>query len=338
MNNQSTKYKTLIMIVGAIFIIWGILGVLDSKNYTYAGYSSDDNWTVNKVEEGSPAKAAGFQIGDMVKTTGGILVTDSKALNKRVRSKIGETREFVVERDGQEVKLNLTYTSLTSKDRTNNMVGFFIGLLFIILGLYANNKHKSALSSAFAVFSICFGFLFMRGPYISSNFLNTIVGIVSTAVVLFSFTSLAIYMLRYPPKSDILNSKNSKYLYIPMLILLTIVAVLEIFQPDNSGTLNMVMRLLFGVFIIGYFLIAVITLIKKYLKATPLDRSAKGLNMMLVGTLIGIIPILIYFTITTLSPGTELIGNDYVFFTFAAIPIFFTIALNQVSSSSVSAE
>ena len=334
MENQTTNYKTAIIIAGLIFIIWGILGVLDSKNYTYAGYFSDDNWTVNKVEEGSPAEAAGFQIGDKVKSTGGILVTDSKALNKRDRAKIGETREIIVERDGEDVTLNLTYAAMTSKNRTNNMLGFFIGLLFIIFGLYANYKFKSALSNAFAVFSICFGFLFMSGPYISSNFLNTIVGILSTAVVLFSFTSLAIYMLRYPPKSEILNGKKKKFLYFPMILLLVIVATLEIFQPDNSGTLNMVMRLLFGAFIIGYFLIAVITLVKKYLKASQPDRTSKGLNMMLLGTLIGIIPILIYFSITTLSPGTELPGNDYVFITFLAIPIFFTIALNQINNNS----
>ena len=334
MDNQTTKYKTVLTIAGIIFIIWGILGVLDSKNYTYAGYFSDDNWTVNKVEEGSPAESAGFQIGDKVKSTGGILVTDSKALNKRDRAKIGETREIIVERDGEDVTLSLTYAAMTSKNRTNNMLGFFIGLLFIIFGLYANYKFKSALSNAFVVFSICFGFLFMSGPYISSNFLNTIVGIVSTAVVLFSFTSLAIYMLRYPPKSSFLNSKNSKFIYIPMIILLTIVSILDIFQPEGSGTLNMVMRLLFGAFIIGYFLIAVITLVKKYLKATPTDRSLKGLNMMLLGTLIGIIPILIYFTTTTLSPGIELPGDDYVFITFVAIPIFFTIALQKINNNS----
>jgi hypothetical protein len=334
MSNQSTKYNTAILIAGALFIIWGLLGLQDSKNYTYAGYNSDDNWTVNKVEEGSPAETAGLQIGDIVKSTGGIAVTDSKALNKRERPEIGETREIVVDRNGEEETLNLTYAALTEKDQTLNMVGFFIGILFIVLGVYSNQKHKTTLSNAFAVFSICFGFLFMSGPHISSDILNNIVGFLSTAVVLFSFTSLAVYMLRYTPESAFLSSKNNKLLYIPMFILLGIIAFLQIFQPEGSGTLNMVMRLLFGAFIIGYFLLAVITLFKKYLKATPADRSSNGLNMMLLGTILGLIPILIYITIGTLSPGTELPGNDYVFFTFAAIPICFTIALNQLSSSS----
>ena len=94
----------------------------------------------------------------------------------------------------------------------------------------------------------------------------------------------------------------------------------------------MVMRLLFGGFIIGYFLVAIITLLRKYLKASAADRSSNGLNMMLLGTIIGIVPILVYFTVGYLSPGTELPGNDYAFYTFAAIPICFTMALNQLSN------
>ncbi len=330
MTNQSTSSNSTILIVGLLFIIWGILGMMDAKNYTYAGYGTDDNWTVNNIEEASPAEIAGFQKGDVIKTTGGIAVTDSKALNNRARAIIGETRAIVVDRNGTEETLELTYSGMTSKNKTNNMVGFIIGLLFIILGLYANHKYKSALSTAFAIFAVCFGFLFTNGPYISSTILGDIVGVIETAVVLFAFTSLAIYMLRYPPESAFLNSKNYKMIYVPMLIILAIIVVLDVFRPDNSGTLNMVMRLLFGVFIIGYFLVAVITLVRKYMAASTEDRKAKGLNMMLIGTVIGLLPILVYFTINTISPGSELPGNDYVFYTFAAIPIFFTMALHQL--------
>ncbi len=331
MTNQTHKYGSILVIAGILFIIWGIFGLMDAKNYTYAGYNTSDNWEVLRIEEGSPAEAAGLQLGDVVKSTGEIAMTDTKARNERPRANIGETREIVVDRNGEEVTLQLTYAEMLDKDSTNNKVGFVIGLLFITLGIYGNTKHKSALSFAFAIFMVCFGFLFMNGPYIASVALSSVVGIISTAVFLFSFTALAIYMLRYPPESSFLSGKNSKLLYVPMLILLAIIVVLEIFQPDGSGTLNMVMRLLFGVFIIGYFLIALITLIRKYSRSSSEQRNAQGLNLMLWGVIIGIVPILIYFTIGTLSPGTELPGNDYVFYTLAAMPICFTMALNKLS-------
>lgn len=333
MSNHSSKYSTILNVVGILFIIWGILGMMDAKNYTYAGYGTNDNWSVNNVEAGSPAELAGLQVGDIIKSTGGISVTDTKALNERERAKVGETREILVERNGEEVALELTYAGMTEQGKTNNLVGFIIGLLFVIIGLYSNYKHKSSLSSSFALFSICFGFLFLNGPYTGTGMLSTIVGIINTSIVLYAFTRLVIYMLKYPPESAFVNSKNSKMVYVPMLILLLIIIILEITQVDNSSTLRMTMRLLFGAFIIGYFLIALITLLKKYIKASTEDRSSKGLSMMLIGAVIGLVPILIYFTVSTLSPGTELPGNDYVFYTFAAIPIFFMLALNKVHST-----
>jgi hypothetical protein len=333
MSEQNAKYGMTIIIVAILFIIWGILGMMDAKNYAYDGYSTNDDWSVNKVEAGSPSEAAGLQVGDILKSTGGIAVTDSKALSARKRATIGETRELVVDRDGEEITLQLTYAAQPDEDKTNNMFGFIIGVLFVITGVYANYKHKSQLSTAFAVFSVCFGFLFLNGPYLGTGAFSTFIGILSTAVALFSFTALVIYMLRYPPESKFLSSKNKKLIYVPMLIILVIIIVLEITQIDNSASLRMGMRLLFGAFIISYFLIAVITQIRKYMNANANERSFRGLTLMLIGTIIGLVPILIYFSAGMISPGLELPGNDYVFYTFAAIPIFFMLALNKLNAN-----
>ena len=130
MTNQASKYSSIIVIAGILFIIWGIFGLMDAKNYTYAGYNTSDNWEVLRIEKGSPAETAGLQLGDIIKSTGGIAMTDTKARNARPRATIGETREIVVERNGEEVALQLTYAEMLDKDSTNNIVGFVIGLLF----------------------------------------------------------------------------------------------------------------------------------------------------------------------------------------------------------------
>lgn len=334
MSEQKAKYGITIIVIAILFIIWGSLGMMDAKNYTYDGYNTNDDWSVSNVEVGSPSEAAGLQVGDILKSTGGIAVTDSKARSARDRATIGETREFVVDRDGEEVTLQLTYAGQPEKDKTNNMIGFIIGLLFVVTGVYANYKHKSQLSTAFAVFSICFGFLFLNGPYLGTGAFSTFINILSTVVVLFAFTALVIYMLRYPPESKFLSSKNKKLVYVPMLLLLVIIIILEVTQIDNSASLRMGMRLLFGAFIISYLLIAVITQIRKFKNADVNERSSRGLTLMLIGTIFGLVPVLVYFTISNISPGIELPGNDYVFYTFAAIPIFFMLALNKLNAHS----
>ena len=97
MKNQTIKYTGILFVIALLFIIWGILGVMDFKNFTYSGFITDGDNTIIKVEDNSPASNAGFQVGDVIKKNGGISVTDSKALSSRERPKIGDEREFVVE-------------------------------------------------------------------------------------------------------------------------------------------------------------------------------------------------------------------------------------------------
>lgn len=328
MNEQKSSYSPLLYVAGIVFIIWGVLGLMDAKNYVTAGFQSDDNNAIVNIEPGSPAEAAGMQLGDIIKTSGGIEINNNKELSKRDRPAAGDVRDYVVDRDGSDVTIQLTFTELSDKDKSLNMVAFVIGLLFVLLGLWAYHKHKSTLSYGFTVFSICFGFIFFNGPHIEPGMLRNLINSVSVTIVVLSFAFLLSYMLKYPPKS-----KHQKLLYLPAILAVLMIWALNFIQPDGSGTVNMVIRLFFGGVIIFYFLSSLITLIRKYLRSSKEDRASKGLNMMLLGAIVGLLPILIYFTAGTLSPGIDLPGNDYVFITFLAIPIFFTMALNKVSHS-----
>ena len=328
MNKQQSKSPMLLYVAGIVFIIWGVLGLMDMKNYVDSGFQSDDNNAIVNIEPGSPAEAAGMLLGDIIKTSGGIDINNNKELSKRDRPAAGDVRDYVVDRDGSDVTIPLTYTGLTDKDKSLNMVAFVIGLLFVLLGIWAHYKHKSALSYGFAIFSLCFGFIFFAGPHIAPGMLDNLINSISTTVVIFSFAFLLGYMLKYPPES-----KHQKLLYLPAILVAVMIWGLNFIQPDGSGTINMVIRLFFGGVIIFYFLSSLITLIRKYMRSSKEDRESKGLNMMLVGAVVGLLPILIYFTAGTLSPGIDLPGNDYVFITFLAIPIFFTMALNKVSHS-----
>ena len=328
MKNQTIKYTGILFVIAVLFIIWGILGVMDFKNFTYAGFITDGDNTIIKVEDNSPASDAGFQVGDVIKKNGGISVTDSKALSSRERPKIGDEREFVVERAGSDLTLQLTFAAMNNKDKALNIVAFIIGLFFIVLGVYAHTKIKTFLSLSFAIFALCFGFNFMFGPYASDELLRKIINAFANTVVLFSIAALANFMLKYPPHSNFLNKKGSLlWLYIPAVALIVFFWILIFVQPDSTSSLNQIIRLLIGVFIVGYFGVALVTLIIKYAKSTAEQRQLRGLNLLLFGTLIGLVPILIAMLVQTISPKTLLPGSDYFYITFIAIPIFFTTAL-----------
>ncbi|AVR45375.1 hypothetical protein C7S20_08885 [Christiangramia fulva] len=323
MENQPKDHVGVLLGVGILFIAWGILGVLDQKNFTYSGYSTDGNNTIVQVEKGSPAEAAGLKKGDVIMSTGGIAVANTKAQSMQPRPKIGESKEYVITRNGEEMKLDLTYAALPDKQNTLNILGFLIGVIFIVLGVFMHYRRKTGLSWTFAIFMLCFGFVFFEGPYIAPGIANQLIRSISISIVLFSFGALANYMLNYPPKSRY----NLKLLYLPAALAALLFWILEFTLPESTESLNMLVRYFVGAVIIFYFGLSLVTLISKFLNSNAEERKASGLDLMLIGAVIGLLPILIYFTISTFSPGTILPGNDYVFLTFIAIPIFFSLAL-----------
>lgn len=332
MNEQQTKYTTILQIVGVLFIIWGILGLMDAKNYSYSGYNTDGNNTITQVKDGSPAETAGMQVGDVMKSYDGILVTDSKSFFKRKRTEIGQSVEIVVDRSGEEQTLQVTYTALPDKNSALNMSAFIMGLIFVFLGLYVHLKKKTALNFTFAVFGVFFGFIWFNGPNINPGFLRNLVNSVNITIIMFAFVALARLILQYPQQSSFLNGGNSRWIYAPAALIVVIIWILNFAQPDSTSGLNVTINMLFFVVIVFYFGLALITLIGKYSKANAEERKSSGLNYMLLGAVLGLLPFLIFFTVNQLSPTTILPGDDYIFLTFAFIPIFFSMALMQKSN------
>jgi hypothetical protein len=332
MSNQNTRNGSILIIAAVLFIIWGVLGLLDAKNYSYDGYSTDGNNTIVQVREGSPSEGAGMLVGDVMKSYDGIAVTDSKSFSKRGRTEIGETIEIVVDRNGEEHTLQVTYAELPDKNNTLNLMAFIIGLLFIILGLFVNYKKKTALSFAFAVFALFFGYIWFNGPYFKPGFLNELVASINITLIMFAFVALARFILQYPPKSSFLKGGDSRWIYAPAAIIVLVIWVLNFTQPDSTSTLNVTLRMLLFVIILFYMGLALITLIRKYLNASPEERRSTGLSLMFLGAILGLLPFIIFFTIDQISPSTILPGNDYIFLTFAFIPILFSMALMQKSN------
>lgn len=332
MSDQSTKNGSILKITAVLFIIWGILGLMDAKNYSYAGYSTDNN-KITQVREGSPAEAAGMQVGDVMKSYDGIAMTDSKAFSKRSRTEIGQTVDIVVDRNGEEQTLQVTYVAQPDKNSSLNIAAFIMGLLFISLGIYVNSKKKTALSYSFAVFGVLFGFIWFNGPHINPGFLRNLINSINITIVMLAFVALACFILQYPPKSSFLKGGDSRWTYVPAGLIVLIVWILNFTQPDSTDTLNVTINMLFFAVIIFYFGISLLTLIMKYSKANAETRTSLGLNHMLLGAILGLVPFLIVFIINRISPTTIVPGDDYLFLTFAFIPIFFSMALLKKSES-----
>jgi hypothetical protein len=335
MEFNKNKYRLPVFIIAALVAIWGILGLLDIQNFTYVGYNTDGDKTVIAVEEGSPAASAGLQVGDYLVSIAGIGIDDSKAWDKKARPEIGETRPFIVQRDGENVELAITYAAQPDTDKTLSYAGFALGLIFLLCGLWIFGSSNSKAGFIFTLFGIFFASAFFSGPYFASPVLRDLFSVVKLTFTLSGFALLTYFMLQFPNPGPILQKKNAGYLLAGPAVLLAVVLVfLNIFEPEATSGLRMFVRLLYGAVFLFYFVWALIAMFRSYGRHSAAERSSQGLNLLLIGAVLGLVPILVVILIGTVVPQVIVPGGDYAFLTLGFIPILFALAIRKKEAAS----
>ncbi len=82
----------------------------------------------------SPAEKAGLKKGDYIISVDGVNSSDTETWLRKPRTKVGETHVYVVKRDEQEIKLDLTYSGLPTKEE-RKFFGLNLLLIDTIIGL-----------------------------------------------------------------------------------------------------------------------------------------------------------------------------------------------------------
>ena len=336
---REARYKTPFLVLAVLFILWGMFGAADLPNIPYAGYLTDGNNTVVQVEPNSPAELAGMQVGDYITSIAGIPVEDTRALVRLQRAQVGETRTLVVEqRAATELaaapgeppsrSVELTYLAQPGRDLILGIAGVFIGLCFVVFGLGAYLRVPSRSATLLALTGLCLGIAFFAGPYLQSFTLRTIAGAIQLVIIIFGLAFLLHFMLEFPePKAILEKPLTTKVLYAPALLIALFALFLIIFQPAGTSTLNVLTRSLFGLFLVVYFGLALWAMIHSYVKASPTQRSGYGLNFMLAGVIIGLLPVTIVSLIGVFAPRFVPPGYGYYFLTLVLIPIALATAV-----------
>lgn len=339
------KYTTPFLVVGALFLLWGVVGLFDMGNIPYAGYLTGPDNTVIEVDEGSPAEAAGLEVGDRVVSINGVSVEDTPALTRMPRAQIGETRTLVVGETaettlaaGEQGAVNrdvaITYVAQPGRNIALGWGGFIIGLCFVGFGVFAYMKAPSRSALLLAITGLCLGGAFFGGPYIASYALRTIVNTFFLMLVVLGFATLLHCLMEFPkPKAMLGKAHATKVLYAPAALMALFLLWLIIFEPQGTSSLNMVANVLIGIFVVGYFGLALVALIHSFVKAAPHERSKYGLNLMLVGLLIGLLPVTISALVTTFAPSVILPGSDFFFLTMVLIPITMALAVMRAEAA-----
>jgi hypothetical protein len=87
-------------------------------------------------------------------------------------------------------------------------------------------------------------------------------------------------------------------------------------EPGGVITLTTTVAL---VAVLMYFLLAVVALVRSYLRATPFERAASGFNVLVACFVLGLAP-MIPTAVYLVAPGVVFPGSDYYDLTWVLIP------------------
>ncbi len=330
METYTPKNKLLLSILAILILIWGALGLADTKNFVRVGYDTDGNKTVTQILEGLPADQAGLQVGDYLLSIDGLSLDDTKAWESKTRPKVGETRRFIVQRDGQEVEMDITYASIPPKDKVLNYASFALGLIFLVCGLFMLNSVRSKAAYIFAVFGILFSLAFFYGPYFASPSLREFFSSLDLFGTLAGLAALLYFILNFPDPRPFLQKKSAFWWISLPAILFVLAAIIEsTLDPEATSGLRTFFRLFSGFVGLYYFGWILLALIGHARRNSAQEREAKGLNILFLGILLGVLPFLLIIIADTFAPKMVIPGSEYAFLLFGLIPICAVLAIQK---------
>ena len=331
---EYARYKTLFLLLAAVVLIWGVVGTLDIKNIPYTGYVLSPDRIVTIVRDGSPAALAGVRVGDTVTKIDNIPVTDFASLVAQQRAAINSNGSVTVKRGGTEETLTLKYGSQPLADLVANFGAVTLtGLAFLILGLMVYLKNPTRLSIMFCSMSLLFAFVLFNNPYFASSVQRRLVLGALNFLVALLFAVILDYCLNFPRTKKIIAARPwlRQAIYIIVGAFGVMIATIIITTPTMTAARSTLLSLAFNLIFGGYLLLSVIAVVHSYIKASPAERSATGLNLMLFGMLIGFGPLLLSILAHTISPHMgELPGERFYGITLLAIPIGLALALMKL--------
>ena len=333
-DTAANNYKNHLMIFGALLAIWGILGWIDVGNLAQGGWAEDGNNTVTQVLPGSPSEAAGLRVGDHIISDGGIARADAEAGDRRGSPDVGETWEFVVERDGATTSVNITFGELIPQRKLLAHASFVVGFCFLVFTLRVYMQKQTEATMALAVTGTFLCLAFLNGPYFDNYTARSLNNALTTIIIFLGVPALLHFLLIFPNRNPYLDKANAKrMLYAPGLLVGLFFAYRILATPEATSALNTFTIVFVGIVVAVYLVSCLVTVYKSYSGSSAAERDSQGLNLMLIGTLAGLILPLVTTVLGVIAPQVVLPGQSFYFLTLVLIPVTWSMAALKSGAS-----
>jgi len=307
-------------VAAALVAVLQVLSVVQVRDHPYAGYRPDANRVVREVSPGGAAERAGIRIGDRVTRIGGVDADDARTLAAQPRARIGESREVVVDRGGQQVVTSLTYGGLPTMDRIGYLTSSLTGICFLAFGMWAMARLPRTSTTLLALAGIGLGAAFVNMPYFDSPAVRAVQEALLVPAAMFGFVFLLHFTLVFPTPKRLMASRFAlPAIYAPAGLVTAaylLAAWIDSGQSDGLGASMLIVAL---VVVCLAFALSVVALVHGYARASASFRSAWGLNALLVCMVLGLAPI-VPTAMALVAPRVVLPGSEHYDIVWILIP------------------
>jgi uncharacterized membrane protein len=332
LNKEVGMYPQRWIVPAALLVIWGLWGLVDLGNSPYHGFNVANSVVVRVAPDG-PSDRAGLRAGDRILTLGGIPMADLGTLWRQPRTEIGGIQLLVVERTDEATgattteNVEITYSRLPPGAQTSAIVLAVIGLAFLLSGMLVFLKAPSTPALLFAIVGFGFAGILLPRPYIGSYGLRIFTENLFLVAIIAAFASLLHLLLVFPKRKRVMKKKLAgKLIYLPVAVY-TLLGIIDLIAGLPVTRLRTPAYLVvFGLVFLGYLVLSMVALIHSFVTAAPQERAEEGLNFLLGGVVIGLLPIILG-SVASMFVQYDFQGSEFLTLTLALFPISFALAL-----------
>jgi len=318
--------------MAVVALILAAIGIWDVSTSPYSGYRLSADYRVVGVDSGSPAAQAGVKVGDRITKIDAVSTERLYQLSKLSRADIGEAQKLALLREGKEFAATVTPTALPTENWILIRARNLMGLLMIAIGYAVFKRRPGKEVSLFFLFNLFVALAFISPPYFESVGLRQAVAL---NFLVFLTLGLAFFLhltVIFPkPKPLVQDTPLELFIYGPVPLMTLAYSALRLFQPDADLLLNLVLHYAFGLLVLMCLGFAVAAVANSHWIAGDSERPAT--RTMLIGALLGAIPVAVGLLTESFLPYTALPLSDYYALSVILVTLSFGKALWQLKST-----
>ena len=314
--------RNLPLILTMLIAAWAVLGWSDLVRQTQAGFVTNSYNEVIRIDPGSPAEAAGLKPGDQITHFDGVPVGNAAAIAHLPRKEAGDVMRLTVADDTGTRALGVPVAALSPRQLRLEHTSTIVGFCFLLFPLTAFLRKPAEATRVLLVAGTGLSLAFIRGPQIPDFTIRTLTVAVSSLFVMVGVGALLHFLLVFPQRRPWLQRPHARtVLYAPVLLLWLLLAYRIVFTPVATEALNLLTNVMASLIIGAYLLLSLFRVLRNYSRTHQAQRKALKLNPMLLGTVLGLVPVTIAQLVFAFSPQATLPGQDFYFVTLAFIPL-----------------